>query len=585
MRATGRDSIVPGIPDVAFVTLALPVGNLANVELSWLAPSKLRRTVIVGSEKMVVYDDGTPEPVRVFDHGVIYKDPETFGEYQLSYRTGDILSPKVETYEPLVKELEDFVQRGRERRRDGRQRRPGERRRSDHRGRRRLAPARRRRGRSDPRSLHPRPQWARHPMRSGTTNRPVPGQPIGAATPARRFARGGRREGPAAGWRAQVVAHRYAPRDAAVRRLLAISDLAGIAAALAIALLVFSYHSQEFLWGLVSLPVWIVVFKAYGLYDRDIKRISHGTTDDLPWLFHAVLVGSILLFGYYRLTPVESITLTSAAVFACTAFLATSGLRALSRRLAVAILGPERVLLIGGRREIEILGRKLGAHPEYGAKPVGIISPAAGAPEDASPPLLGRLDDLDLDAVVRNHRVERVVLAHQDFDDATLLDLLHRSRELGVKVNVLPQPFDALGPSVEVDDVEGITVLGINPPVLPRSSRFLKRAMDLVGSVALLVLAAPLMALIAVAIKLDSRGPVFFRQERIGRGGRRFRLVKFRTMAPGRGAAAGGAPRPEQGPRLAAPRPRSADHARRALSPPLESRRAAAALERRSRAR
>ena len=368
-------------------------------------------------------------------------------------------------------------------------------------------------------------------MRSGTTNRPVPGPPIGAATPARRFARGGRREGAAAGWRAQVVAHRYAPRDAAVRRLLAISDLAGIAAALAIALLVFSYHSQEFLWGLVSLPVWIVVFKAYGLYDRDIKRISHGTTDDLPWLFHAVLVGSILLFGYYRLTPVESITLTSAAVFACTAFLATSGLRALSRRLAVAILGPECVLLIGGRREIEILGRKLGAHPEYGAKPVGIISPAAGAPEDASPPLLGRLDDLDLDAVVRNHRVERVVLAHQDFDDATLLDLLHRSRELGVKVNVLPQPFDALGPSVEVDDVEGITVLGINPPVLPRSSRFLKRAMDLVGSVALLVLAAPLMALIAVAIKLDSRGPVFYRQERIGRGGRRFRLVKFRTMA------------------------------------------------------
>ena len=60
-----------------------------------------------------------------------------------------------------------------------------------------------------------------------------------------------------------------------------------------------------------------------------------------------------------------------------------------------------------------------------------------------------------------------------------MLDLLRRSRELGVKVSVLPQLFDALGPSVEVDDVEGITVLGINPPVLPRSSRFLKRAMDI----------------------------------------------------------------------------------------------------------
>jgi predicted dehydrogenase len=109
VRATGRDSIVPGIPDVAFVTLRYSSGMLANVELSWLAPSKLRRTVIVGSRRMIVYEDGTSEPVRVFDHGVIYKDPETFGEHHLSYRTGDILSPKVESYEPLVKELEDFV--------------------------------------------------------------------------------------------------------------------------------------------------------------------------------------------------------------------------------------------------------------------------------------------------------------------------------------------------------------------------------------------------------------------------------------------------------------------------------------------
>jgi predicted dehydrogenase len=109
VRAVGRDSIVPGIPDVAFVTLTYSSGIVANVELSWLAPSKLRRTIIVGSEKMVVYDDGTPEPLRIFNHGVVYKDPETFGEYQLSYRTGDILTPKVDSDEPLVKELEDFV--------------------------------------------------------------------------------------------------------------------------------------------------------------------------------------------------------------------------------------------------------------------------------------------------------------------------------------------------------------------------------------------------------------------------------------------------------------------------------------------
>jgi predicted dehydrogenase len=109
IRATGRDSIVPGIADVAFVTMNFDSGLVANVELSWLAPSKLRRTVVVGSEKMVVYDDGTSEPLRVFDHGVVYRDPESFGQYHLSYRTGDILSPKIETYEPLGAELTDFV--------------------------------------------------------------------------------------------------------------------------------------------------------------------------------------------------------------------------------------------------------------------------------------------------------------------------------------------------------------------------------------------------------------------------------------------------------------------------------------------
>ncbi len=66
--------------------------------------------MIVGSEKMVIYDDGTSEPVRVFDRGVVYRDPETFGEYHLSYRTGDILSPKVESYEPLGREISDFIQ-------------------------------------------------------------------------------------------------------------------------------------------------------------------------------------------------------------------------------------------------------------------------------------------------------------------------------------------------------------------------------------------------------------------------------------------------------------------------------------------
>jgi predicted dehydrogenase len=110
VRATGRDSIVSGIADVAFVSLEFESGIIANVELSWLAPSKLRRTVVVGSKKMVVYEDGSAEPVKVYDRGVDYRDPDNFGEWHLSYRSGDILSPRLPSFEPLSRQVDDFVQ-------------------------------------------------------------------------------------------------------------------------------------------------------------------------------------------------------------------------------------------------------------------------------------------------------------------------------------------------------------------------------------------------------------------------------------------------------------------------------------------
>ncbi len=108
VSALARGCIMPGIPDVAFIDLEYQSGTVAHVELSWLAPSKLRRTTIVGSRKMIVYDDSSAEPVRVFDSGAALPDPATFGEFTLTYRTGDILSPHVEVAEPVYRELEDF---------------------------------------------------------------------------------------------------------------------------------------------------------------------------------------------------------------------------------------------------------------------------------------------------------------------------------------------------------------------------------------------------------------------------------------------------------------------------------------------
>ena len=108
VSALSRSCIIDGTPDVAFIDLEFPSRTIAHVELSWLAPSKLRRTTVVGSRKMLVYDDTSAEPIRVFDSGADLPDPETFGEFRLSYRTGDIVSPRVDVTEPLQLELDDF---------------------------------------------------------------------------------------------------------------------------------------------------------------------------------------------------------------------------------------------------------------------------------------------------------------------------------------------------------------------------------------------------------------------------------------------------------------------------------------------
>jgi exopolysaccharide biosynthesis polyprenyl glycosylphosphotransferase len=330
---------------------------------------------------------------------------------------------------------------------------------------------------------------------------------------------GGKRPNGARNGRPQrVVARRYRERDAAVRRFLAAADALGVVVAMAIALLVLTHHQVEFLWGLALLPAWILIFKTYGLYDRDLKRISHRTVDDLPWIFHAVLIGSLLLLAYYRLLNANGVELRHIASFAVIALFTISVARALARRAAVSALAPEPVVLMGDAPELASLASKLETCSRYG--PVSLTSSPEG------PTVNGELDE-----AVERDGAERIVVAREDFEEDALFDLVCRAREHGVKVSVLPQLFDALGPSVEIDDVEGMTVLGVNPPVLPRSSRFLKRTMDIVGALTVLVLTAPLFAVIALAVKLDSRGPVFFRQERIGLWGRRFRLVKFRTMA------------------------------------------------------
>jgi exopolysaccharide biosynthesis polyprenyl glycosylphosphotransferase len=352
---------------------------------------------------------------------------------------------------------------------------------------------------------------------------------LGASHPARLRLQAGRQP------EATLVARGYGRRDWFLRRLLAVSDAACLSLALGLALATVGGargHSwqQYMLYGLITLPAWVVLLKVYGLYDRDMKRLSHSTLDDLPALFHGLLLGCLLLWCWFVLVAPAKLMFGEILAFAGLALAFVLAGRSLARASFVRVVAPERVLLIGTGQTSGALIEKLRATASLRLQPMGMVSCKQDPGDVLGLPRLGCLEDVDLPRLLAEHRVGRVVVADAEVDGKRLLGVLRDCKTVSVKVSLLPATFSALGPSVEVDDVQGVTVLGINPSVLSRSSRMAKRALDLVGIICLGVLALPLVLVLAIAVKLDSPGPVLFRQERIGKSGRRFRLLKLRTM-------------------------------------------------------
>jgi predicted dehydrogenase len=107
----GRSCVQKAKRDVAYLWFQFQSGLVASCEMSWLSPQKMRRTCVVGSKRMVVYDDTEPsEKVKIYDRGVILHQPETFGEFQLTYRMGDMVAPNLPNTEPLLIEIEHFLE-------------------------------------------------------------------------------------------------------------------------------------------------------------------------------------------------------------------------------------------------------------------------------------------------------------------------------------------------------------------------------------------------------------------------------------------------------------------------------------------
>ena len=284
---------------------------------------------------------------------------------------------------------------------------------------------------------------------------------------------------------------------------------------------------------LAALPLWVVLNKAIGLYDRDANLLHKSTLDEFPKIFNSISLGTALAFMFGPLFPGVTIHRPQLVVWWMAALVATPLLRYAARSLVRHNVAPERVLIVGSGQVNALVAQKLTQHPEYGAELVGYIdAPYEHTTGEVAP--LHRLGGLeDFEGVCRAHDVERVVIAFSTLDHTHLLDLIRASKRLHLKVSVVPRLFEIMGHGVEIDQLGGMTILGLRSLARTGSTLMLKRTMDVVFSAIGLVLLTPVLAVIAVVTKLDSPGPILFSQRRVGRGNREFRMWKFRTMVDG----------------------------------------------------
>jgi exopolysaccharide biosynthesis polyprenyl glycosylphosphotransferase len=349
-----------------------------------------------------------------------------------------------------------------------------------------------------------------------------------------------------------------------VARMLLLADVLGLVLAFTLAhVLVGTGPSDagelstlgEFGVFAATLPLWTLAAKVYGLYDNDDERTDHSTADDLVGVFHLVTVGTWVLFLATRVAGwAQPEVWRLVAFWALATVLIAAGracARAFCRRRITYV---QNAVIVGAGDVGQFVAKKLLEHPEYGVNLLGFIDdePKSLREELAGLRVLGRQDDLP--ALIRLFDVERVIFAYSARSEPSTCELVQATKELDVQVDIVPRLYEAVGPSASIHTIEGVPLLSL-PPIGPsRSSLLIKRLIDLVGACLGVLVLAPALVAVALAIKLDSTGPVFYRHERVGRDGRRLRLFKFRTMhlRSCRGERYGGSPAEEEFRRLMA---------------------------------
>jgi exopolysaccharide biosynthesis polyprenyl glycosylphosphotransferase len=318
-----------------------------------------------------------------------------------------------------------------------------------------------------------------------------------------------------------------------VRRMLLGADVTGLTLAFVVAEGTYGTRGDwpEMIAFVATLPAWTAVAQLYGLYSNDEERAVHSTADDLLTVFHLITVVSWLLFVVGWLTGIIDPNLPKLVLFWALSIALVVSLRGLARTFAHRSDAYVQNALVVGAGEVgQSIAKKLLAHPEYGVRVIGFVD---DRPRERDPGLedlaiVGTLDEIP--ELVYEYDVSRVVIAFSNVNDRVHLALLRTLKDHDVQVDVVPRLFEVVGARTHLHTIEGLPLLGLPPLRLDRPWQALKRAMDIVLAGIGLIVLLPLLVAIAVAIKVTSPGPVFFRQVRMGYHDRPFAILKFRTM-------------------------------------------------------
>jgi exopolysaccharide biosynthesis polyprenyl glycosylphosphotransferase len=311
-----------------------------------------------------------------------------------------------------------------------------------------------------------------------------------------------------------------ARRDTVSRRLLALADVT--AATFALLIVTALGNDQIAPASVVLIPLVVGLSKILGLYDRDELLLHKATLREAPGLFQLATLYAIaawLLESFVFIGALEKIQFVALWLAVFTMTLVGRGL---VRQLAPSLTPPERCLVVGNSQAYGRIAEKLQLTRPRTAQLV--LRVGADRIEELT---AGRLGEL-----VESHHIERVIVVPGMIDSDVVLDLIREAKSLGIKVSLLPRFSEVLGSSMVFDDLHGMTMLAVERFGLSRSSQVLKRGFDIVAAGMGVMVLMPLLLVIALALTIEARQPIFFRQRRIGRDGKSFEMLKFRTMVP-----------------------------------------------------